>query len=102
MAERKQNQSINAEENVVTGPLDLSSLGISHVQLETPEGLETLKILSDDAEKINGKKNQRPKLKEHSTKKIKDLEDIRVTYELDINDLPKYDITHRGDKSQNE
>jgi putative transposase len=96
---KKKNQSEDSNNDVANGLLDVSSIGISHVQLETPEGHETLRILSEDeTKKTKGKKKGNKKKKET----VEAFDGLRVTYDVDIDELPKYNTSHQGVDSKNE
>ncbi|MBG9854678.1 MULTISPECIES: Mu transposase C-terminal domain-containing protein [Bacillus] len=58
--------------------LDVSSMGISHVQLETPKALETLILPQGNVNKEHKKSTN------------------RMSYEIDLKDLPEWDVTFRG------
>ncbi|WP_212125356.1 MULTISPECIES: hypothetical protein [Bacillus cereus group] len=53
-------------------------MGISHVQLETPKALETLILPQGNVNKEH----------KESTN--------RISYEIDLKDLPEWDVTFRG------
>lgn len=82
----------------------ISTEGISHIQLDTPEAADTIQIMKEEQIDINNNK-QRKKTnsnKKRSTKKAKTEEKgpiyLSSSFDIDIDDLPDWDTKYRGVK----
>lgn len=82
----------------------ISTEGISHIQLGTPEAADTIQIMKDEQEEGNNKKTKR---KTNNIKKKRNLDKkdentnpsyVSSSFEIDLEDLPDWDVKHKGVK----
>ncbi|NHM32434.1 Mu transposase C-terminal domain-containing protein [Neobacillus terrae] len=79
----------------------ISTEGLSHIQLNTPEAAETIAIIKDE---LQDSKKQQPKKQSKKKKKGKSEErneesklfNISSSFDIDLEDLPEMDVKYKG------